>query len=103
MSYKSVKWGIAISFAPQFFLMIDDYNMDERLESSWHLVYYQVSGEPGIAGCSRRSDIYLGECGLACRLFFINCGPVSLLERRLSVTNLSSENNFEGGAIFTDL
>ena len=65
MSYKSVKWGIAISFAPQFFLMIDDYNMDERLESSWHLVYYQVSGEPGIAGCSRRSDIYLGECGLA--------------------------------------
>ena len=25
--------------------------MDERLESSWRLVYYQVSGEPGIAGC----------------------------------------------------
>ena len=39
--------------------------MDERLESSWRLVYYQVSGEPGIAGCSRRSDIYLGECGVA--------------------------------------
>ena len=25
--------------------------MDERLESSWRLVYYQVSGEPGIARC----------------------------------------------------
>ena len=46
-------------------LTVDDCNMDERLESSWCLVYYQVSGEPGIAGCSRRSDIYFGECGLA--------------------------------------
>ena len=48
----------------EFFLMVDDCSMDEHLESSWHLVYYQVSGEPGNAGCSRRSDIYLGECGL---------------------------------------
>ena len=39
--------------------------MDDHLESSWRLVYYQVSGEPGIAGCSRRLDIYLGEYGLA--------------------------------------
>ena len=31
--------------------MVDDYNVDECLESSWCLVYYQVSGEPGIAGC----------------------------------------------------
>ena len=52
----------------KFFLTVDDHNMDKRLESSWHLVYYQVSGEPGIAGCSRRSDIYLGECGLARKL-----------------------------------
>ena len=44
----------------EIFLTVDDYNMDERLESSWRLVYYQVSGEPGIAGCSHRSDIYLG-------------------------------------------
>ena len=50
------------------FLAVDGCNMDERLESSWHLVYYQVLREPGIAGCSRRSDIYLGECGLACKL-----------------------------------
>ena len=52
----------------EIFLAVDSCNMDERLESSWHLVYYQVSGEPGIAGCSRRSDIYLGECGLARKL-----------------------------------
>ena len=48
-----------------FFLTVDDSSMDERLESSWRLVYFQASGEPGIAGCSRRSDIYLGECGVA--------------------------------------
>ena len=39
--------------------------MDERLESCWRLIYYQVSGEPGIARCSRRSDIYPRERGLA--------------------------------------
>ena len=49
----------------EIFLTVDDCSMDERLESSWRLVYYQVSREPGIAGCSRRSDIYLGEFGLA--------------------------------------
>ena len=37
----------------EIFLTVDDCSMDERLESSWRLVYYQVSGEPGIAGCSR--------------------------------------------------
>ena len=42
--------------------------MDERLESLWLLVYYQVSGEPGIARCSHRSDIYLGDCGFARKL-----------------------------------
>ena len=47
---------------------VDDCNMDERLESLWILVNYQVSGEPGIARCSRLSDIYLGECGLARKL-----------------------------------
>ena len=49
----------------EFFLTVDDCNMDERLESLWLLVYYQVSGEPEIACCSHRSDIYLRECGLA--------------------------------------
>ena len=49
----------------EIFLTVDDCNMDKCLESSWHLVYYQVSGEQGIPGCSGRSDIYLGECGLA--------------------------------------
>jgi len=49
----------------EIFLTVDDCNMDERLENSWRLVYYQVSGERRIPGCSGRSDIYLGECGLA--------------------------------------
>ena len=35
----------------EIFLTVDYCNMDESLESSWHLVYYQVSGEPGIARC----------------------------------------------------
>ena len=52
----------------EIFLTVDDCNMDERLESLWLLVYYQVSGELGIARCSHRSDIYLGECGLARKL-----------------------------------
>ena len=39
------------------FLTVDDCNMNERLESSWHLVYYQVPGKSGIARCSRQSDI----------------------------------------------
>ena len=54
----------------EIFLTVDDCNMDKRLEGSWCLVYYQVSGEPGIAGCSRRLDIYLGECGLVCASLF---------------------------------
>ena len=40
-------------------LTADGYNMDECVESSWRLVYYQVSEEPGIAHCSRRLDIYI--------------------------------------------
>ena len=54
----------------KIFLTVDSCNIDERLESSWRLVYYQVSGEQGIACCSRRSDIYPGECGLARASFF---------------------------------
>ena len=53
----------------EIFLTVDDCSMDKRPESSWCLVYYQVSGEPGIACCSHWSDIYLGECGLACASF----------------------------------
>ena len=52
----------------EILLMVDYCNMDKCLESSWHLVYYQVSGEPGIARCSRQSDIYLVEYGLVCKL-----------------------------------
>ena len=52
-----------------FFLMIKHCNMDERLESSWGLVYNQVSGEPGIARCSRPSDIYPVECELCVQAY----------------------------------
>ena len=52
----------------KIFLTVDDCNMDERLESLWLLVYYQVSGKPGIARCSDKSDIYLRECGLVRKL-----------------------------------
>ena len=52
----------------EIFLTVDDCNMDERLESLWRLVYYQVSGGPGISRCSHQSHIYLGECGLARKL-----------------------------------
>ena len=45
----------------EIFLTVADYNMDTRLESSYRLVYCRVSRELGIAGCSRRSDIYRGE------------------------------------------
>ena len=52
----------------EIFLTVDDCNMDEYLESFWSLVYYQVSGEPGIARHSRRPDIYFGSCGLVRKL-----------------------------------
>ena len=49
----------------EIFLTVDDCNMDERLESLWLLVYYQVSGKPGIARCSHRS----GSVDLRASLF----------------------------------
>ena len=55
-NFRVVKFSRSHSIC-EIFLTVDDCNMDKRLESSWHLVYYQVSGEPGIAHCSRRSDI----------------------------------------------
>ena len=47
-----------VSFNLRHFLTVDDCNMDKCLESSWRLVYCQVSGELGITGFSRRSDFY---------------------------------------------
>ena len=41
----------------KIYLTVDECNIDKRLENSWGLVYYQVSGEPRIARCSRQSDI----------------------------------------------
>ena len=53
----------------EIFLMVGYCNMDERLESNWHLVYYQVSGDPGIARCSCRLDIYLGSVDLCAQAY----------------------------------
>ena len=53
----------------KIFLTVDNCNTDEHLETCWRLVYYQVSGEPGIAGCSHRSDIYLRGVDLRASLF----------------------------------
>ena len=55
-NFRVVKFSRSCSIR-EIFLTVDDCNMNERLKSSWRLVYYQVSGEPGIAPCSRRSDI----------------------------------------------
>ena len=66
-NFRGVKFSRFHSIR-EIFLTVDYCNMDEYLESSWCLVYYQVSGEPGITRCSRRSDIYLVECGLARKL-----------------------------------
>ena len=68
------------------FLTVDDCNMDECLETCWRLVYYQVSGEQGIARCSRRLDIYLREHGLACILFFACLIFVVGLDRDIILT-----------------
>ena len=48
--FRGVKFSWFCSICKNF-LAVDDYNVDECLESFWCLVYYQVSGEPGIAGC----------------------------------------------------
>ena len=55
----------------EIFLTVDCYNSDKRLERSERLVYNEVLGEPGIASCSHRSDIYmyLGGVDFRARLF----------------------------------
>ena len=82
--YNAVDWGIKIICIKNFrgvkisqfhsilevFLTVDSYNMDEHLESSEHLVYYQVSSESGITGCSRQSNIYVRRYGLARTLIY---------------------------------
>jgi len=78
----------------KFFLMVDDCNVDKRLESSWHLVYYQVSGEPGIARCSRRSDIYLGECGLARKLIHWSLPRCNFIFRVFNFLGWSQPRNY---------
>jgi len=64
----------------------------------WLLVYYQVSGEPGIARCSRRSDIYLGECGLAHKL--IHWSPHNFAFRMFNFRGWSRPRNYFNSEIF---
>ena len=78
----------------EIFLTVDGCDKDERLESSWHFVYYQVSGEPGIAGCSRRSDIYFGECGLVHASLFTDHRCRNFIFRVLNSRGWSRPRNF---------
>ena len=64
ISRHGVKFSLFRFIRDFFFFTVDGYNRDEHLEPSSRLVYYQVLGEPGIASCSRRLDIYLGRWGL---------------------------------------
>ena len=81
------------------FLTVDDCNMDECLEISWCLVYYQVSGEPGITGYGRRSDIYLGECGFAHKLIQWS-SPRNFIFRVLNFRGWSWPWNYFNSEIF---
>ena len=83
----------------EIFLTVDYCNMDERLESSWRLVYYQVSGEPGIAHCSCRSDIYPMECGLARKLIHWS-SPCTFLFRVFNFLGWSRPRNYFNSEIF---
>ena len=60
----------AVSFNPQTFFNSWQLQYGQAPGEFLALVYYQVSREPGIAGCSRLSDIYLWECGLVCASLF---------------------------------
>ena len=55
----------------EIFLTVDDCNMDKCLENSQHLIYYQVSGEVGIAGCSRHRTFTLGGVDLHVQSFLL--------------------------------
>ena len=51
-NFRAVKIYV-VSFDPRNFIMVDNCNMEERLESSLRFIYYQASGDPRIAGCNR--------------------------------------------------
>ena len=81
----------------EFFLTVDDCNMDKLLESSWRLsIYYQVSGEPWITGCSLR---LLGECGPACKLIRWS-SPCNFIFHVLNFRGWSRPRNYFNSEIF---
>ena len=97
-NFRGVKFSRFRSIR-EFFLTVDYCNMDEYLESSWRLVYYQVSGEPGITRCSRRSDIYLVEYGLARKLIQWSL-PHNFIFRVFNFRGWSRPQNYFNSEIF---
>ena len=47
----------------EFYLICEIFQRLTVTKWTCRLVYYQVSGETGIAGCSSRLDFYLEGCG----------------------------------------
>ena len=72
----------------------------ERLESFYRLVYYQVSGDPRITGCSNWLDIYPWGCGLTRTSLFIDCCRVSLNFCVLKFRGWSRPRNYVISEIF---
>ena len=57
----------------KIFLTVDDCNMDECLESSWHLVYYQVSESQGWLAVVIDWTFTSGSVDLRASLFTDHC------------------------------
>ena len=50
----------------KIFLTVNGYNLDEHLESSERLVYYQVTGEPGILAVVVDRTFTMGGVDFTC-------------------------------------
>ena len=77
--FHGVKF-FAVSFDPQSFLTVDSYNMEEHLESSEHLVYYQYQeSQVSLAvvvnrtfmsgGIDLHAHLFIDCCRTSCILF----------------------------------
>ena len=81
----------------EFFLTVDNCNMDKLLESSWGLVYttrYQESH-----GSLAVVFIYLGECGPACKLIHWS-SPRNFIFHVLNFRGWSRPRNYFNSEIF---
>ena len=83
----------------EIFLTVADYNMDKRLKISYCLVYYQVSGEPRIAGCT--SIWHLPRGGWTCTRKLIHwSSPCKFNFRVLKFRGWSRPRNYLNSKIF---